>query len=412
MRKLTIFAVSAVLAGAVLAMQTARAEPINLTWFMWSNSDAEVEAWKHVAGMVTEKHPDITIEFQTASWPNYWTKLPALAASGDLPDIVSLQSMRAPGFAQVMMPLDELIARDNFDIDAFVPSMVNGLSKDGKIYALAYDVGPWIMYYNKDRFEAAGLPLPKPGWTEAEFLDAAKALSGDGKFGTSTPVPSQFLAHAASMGATYLDADGNLDLTNEGLKAAFADYVGLVTEHKVAPLLPPAPSGTSSNNIAREKFISGEVATFVTGPWEMINLRAKAGFEVGMAPLPVRSAGSITLSAGSGFGIAATSENKESAWKAVQILSGPEAQEYLGNAGRGLAARSAQQKHWLETSAKDVEGGKAALEAAAANALAFVTTPEWNAVSRLFDQYAPLAFSGSQEPGEVLETIEALATTQ
>lgn len=342
MRKFATLAASAVLAAAALAMQPARAEPVNLTWFMWTSTDEEAEAWKHVAGMVTEKHPDITIEFQTASWPNYWTKLPALAASGNLPDIVSLQALRTPGFAGLMMPLDELIARDNFDIDAFVPSMVDGLSKDGKVLALAYDVGPWVMYYNKDRFEEAGLPLPKPGWTEAEFLDAAKALTGDGKFGASTPVISQFLAHAASMGATYLDADGNLDLTNDDLKAAFADYVKLVTEHKVAPLLPPAPSGTSTNNIAREKFISGEVATFVTGPWEMLNLRAKAGFEVGMAPMPVRSAGSITLSTGSGFGIAATSENKEAAWKAVQILSGPQAQEYQCGPRSGCPHRAAE----------------------------------------------------------------------
>lgn len=410
MRRFATLAASAVLAAAALVMQPARAEPVNLTWFMWTSTETEAKTWKHVASMVTEKHPDITIEFQTASWPNYWTKLPALAASGNLPDIVSLQALRTPGFAELMMPLDELIARDNFDIDAFVPSMVEGLSKDGNVLALAYDVGPWVMFYNKDRFEAAGLPLPKPGWTEAEFLDAAKALTGDGKFGISTPVVSQFLAHAASMGATYLDADGNLDLANDGLKAAFADYVSLVTEHKVAPLLPPAPSGTSTNNISREKFISGEVASFVTGPWEMVNLRAKAGFEVGMVPLPVRSAGSITLSTGSGFGIAATSENKEAAWKAVQVLSGPEAQEYLGTAGRGLAARAAQQKHWLEAAAKDVEGGVPALEAASETALAFVTTPEWNTVVRLFEQYAPLAFSGSQDPGEVLETIQTLAT--
>lgn len=412
MRKFATLAASAVLAAVALAAQPARAEPVNLTWFMWTSSEADVETWKHVADMVTEKHPDITIEFQTASWPNYWTKLPALAASGNLPDIVSLQMLRTPGFAEIMMPLNDLIARDNFDIEAFTPSIVDGLSKDGKVLALAYDAGPTVMYYNKDRFEAAGLPLPKPGWTEAEFMDAAKALTGDGKYGTSTPVLAQFLAHAASMGATYLDADGNLDLANDGLKDAFADYVSLVTEHKVAPIQPPAPSGTSSNKIAREKFIAGEVATFAGGPWELLNVRAKAEFEVGMAPLPVRSAGSIGLNNGSGFGISVTSENREAAWKAIQILSGPEAQAFLGTAGRGFAARTAQQKYWLEATAKDVEGGVAALEAASETALPTVTTPEWNTVVRLFEQYAPLAFSGSQEPGEVLETIQTLATQQ
>ncbi|MBV9537722.1 MAG: hypothetical protein JOY70_02185, partial [Acidisphaera sp.] len=71
-----------------LAVAPARAEPVKLTWLMWSGSEPEVVAWKHVASLVTERYPDITVEFQTTSFPDYWTKLPALAAAGKLPDIV------------------------------------------------------------------------------------------------------------------------------------------------------------------------------------------------------------------------------------------------------------------------------------------------------------------------------------
>ncbi|MGO7902667.1 extracellular solute-binding protein, partial [Rhizobium ruizarguesonis] len=45
------------------------------------------------------------------------------------------------------------------------------------------DVGPWVIYYNQDALEAAGVPLPKQGWTLAEFTDAAKKLTKDGKYG-------------------------------------------------------------------------------------------------------------------------------------------------------------------------------------------------------------------------------------
>src|SRR5271167_1234798 len=99
---------------AAVTVSAARAEPVHLTWFMWSGSEPEVVAWKHVAELVTQKYPDITVEFQTTSFPDYWTKLPTLAAAGKLPDIVSLQSLRAPGFAGLMVPLDDHIRQDHF----------------------------------------------------------------------------------------------------------------------------------------------------------------------------------------------------------------------------------------------------------------------------------------------------------
>ena len=104
-------ALRACLAAVLVALSgnAARAEQVHLTWFMWSGTEPEVVAWKHVAELVTQKYPDITVEFQTTSFPDYWTKLPALAAAGKLPDIVSLQSLRAPGFASLMVPLDDRI---------------------------------------------------------------------------------------------------------------------------------------------------------------------------------------------------------------------------------------------------------------------------------------------------------------
>src|SRR5215472_12128305 len=140
----TLGVLRACLAALLVALSGhgARAEQVHLTWFMWSGTEPEVVAWKHVAELVTLKYPDITVEFQTTSFPDYWTKLPALAAGHKLPDIVSLQSLRSPGFAGLMVPLDDRIKQDHFDIDAFDASIVKGLSRAGKQFALPYDFGP------------------------------------------------------------------------------------------------------------------------------------------------------------------------------------------------------------------------------------------------------------------------------
>jgi ABC-type glycerol-3-phosphate transport system substrate-binding protein len=403
-------ALRACLAAALVALSghAARAEPVHLTWFMWSGTEPEVVAWKHVAGLVTQKFPDITVEFQTTSFPDYWTKLPALAAAGKLPDIVSLQSLRAPGFADLMVPLDDRIAAESFDIGAFDPSIVKGLSRNGKQFALPYDFGPLVLYYNHDMFEKAGLPLPAPGWTEADFMRDAKALTKDGMFGFAASVPDAFLVFARSKGAHYLDAKGQLDLANAGMKSAFTQYTALVSLDKVAPLLPA--SGVQSSSMANGRFTSGNVAMYVDGPWQLLNIKKKASFTVGMAPVPAREAGSITVSAGSGFGIATTSTHKEAAWKAIQVMTGPEAEQYLGEAGRAFAARKDLQKYWYDVAAAGVVGAHEALPAALKTAEPYVTTPNWATVAALFEQYAPLAFGGSEQPGKVLDTIQNLAS--
>jgi ABC-type glycerol-3-phosphate transport system substrate-binding protein len=404
------FAGASALAVSVLGLgfaglwtTAASADPVTLKWYMWSGSDAETAAWRHVADMVTAKYPDIKIQLDTSAWPDYWTKLPTLAASNTLPDIVSLQSLRAPGFSSLMVPLDDRVKRDKFDIASFDKSIVGGLSHDGKVFALPYDFGPLLVYYNADLFAKAQLPAPKAGWTVADFIKDAKALTTGSQFGYSLGGVDQVVAWAASAGASYMKGD-EVDLTNPKFVAAFQSYVDLVAKEKVAPVL--AASGSMQlGDVSRGRFAAGDVAMIIDGPWQLINLKSSVKFKIGLAPLPAGPAGSITVSAGSGFGISTTSGHPEEVWKAVQILTGPEAEQYLASQGRGFAARVAFQKYWYDVAAKGVENGPEALDAAQKGALPYVTTPNWNTVNNLFEQYQPLAMNGSQTAAQVLDTI-------
>jgi ABC-type glycerol-3-phosphate transport system substrate-binding protein len=391
----------------VLVGTAAQAAPTKLTWLMWTGSEPEVIAWKRVAEMVTEKYPDITVEFQTTSFPDYWTKLPILAASGKLPDIVSLQSLRTAGFSGLMDPLNSRVKADRFDINSFEPSIVEGLSHDGKLYAVPYDFTAYLIYYNRDMFVAAGLPLPQPGWTQTDFMKAAKTLTKNGNFGFAVSEPESLIAFSLSKGAHYLNNQGDLDITNAGMKNAFTEFAALVSVDKVAPLFPA--SGTLSSAVANGRFTSGNIAMYVDGPHNLLNIKKKANFAVGMVPVPVREAGSITITAGSGFGISTTSKNKDAAWKAIQVMTGPDAEQYLARAGRAFPARVPFQNDWFDIAAMDVTGARDALNAAIKTAQPFTTTPNWSTVSALFMQYAPLAYAGTEAPGKVLETIQNLA---
>ena len=67
------------------------------------------------ANLVTEQYPEIKVTPQISGWSDYWTRLPVLASSGQIGDIVAMQSMRMPSFYSVLEPLDPMFAKDSFD---------------------------------------------------------------------------------------------------------------------------------------------------------------------------------------------------------------------------------------------------------------------------------------------------------
>ncbi|PDS42248.1 ABC transporter substrate-binding protein [Rhizobium anhuiense] len=391
--------------GSSLFATAASAEQVNLTWQMWTGSEADTKGWQHLADMVTAKYPDIKVTLTTTGWVDYWTRLPVLAASGQLADIVSMQSLRMPNFYSLLEPLNDRIAADKFDVGAFTPSIIGGMSVDKQLYGLPYDVGPWVIYYNQDALEAAGIPLPKPGWTLAEFTDAAKKLTKDGKYGFGI-TPQNYSVLASAWGDKYVNDSGELDLTNPSAVAAAEKVIGFAAKDKVAPLV---PSSADAGTVIQGRFYSGNVAMYVDGPWSIIGMKDKVKFKIGSTTLP-RGEGELTaVTAGSGFGIATSSKNKDAAWKAIQVLTSPEALQYLAEQGRALPARTAAQSSWYKVAAKDITNGGEAIDYSLAHSVPYVITNNWAAVENLFNQYFPPAFAGSADAKQTMESIQSLA---
>jgi len=382
------------------------ADAVALNWQMWTGSAEDTAAWQHLADMVHEKYPNITVTLQTSSWNDYWTKLPVLAASGQLADVVSMQSLRTPNFYQLLEPLDPYVEKDKFDKGAFVPSIMDGMSTGGKLYGLPYDVGPWVIFYNKQAFDAAGLKAPASDWTMADFLADAKALSKNGSFGFGA-TPGLFPQWVTANGGNYLNADGTPNFTAPDVVKAAESFASLVTTDKVAPAV---PASANADDFVTGRFDSGNVAMYVDGPWSLISKKKDVKFPIGIVPMPAGPQGSQSVTAGSGFGISASSKHKDEAWQAIQVITSPEAEEYLAKQGRALPARTAQQSFWFDFAAKDVEGAKDGIAYAMQHSKPYPIGNGWNGVEALMSQYLPLALSGSEPAAKTLATIQSLAT--
>lgn len=399
--KLTTVLAAALLASSAFIATAQAQEQVNLTWQMWGDEN-DAALWKSLADLVTEEYPNITVTAQISGWTDYWTRLPVLASSGQIADLVAMQSMRMPSFYSILEPLDAYFASDGFDVSPFETSIIAGLGHDGTQYALPYDVGPWMVFYNRDKFAAAGLAEPALDWTFDDFKAAAQKLTEGENFGYAGQA-FDFIAGPVALGAEYFNADNQFDVTNAGYVDAVGKFVDLTAVDKASPVFASGAGAVTASG----RFASGNAAMYIDGPWSLISTQGSVDFKMGVAPLPRGEGESRFITAGSGWGISATSPHKEEAYKALQILTGPKAAEILASAGRALPGRLAEQTYWYDVAAKDVSGTREVLAYMFEHSTPFRLNEYWNEFENLITQYMPLALNGDSTTEAVLADIQS-----
>lgn len=316
---------------------------VTLRWSMWADSPAETKVWDALAQRVTEVHPNIKVNLETVSFTDYWDKLSTQLASGNEGDIVAMQALRMPGFAArgAMQSLQPFIGDDSdFNLDDFFTVIEQGLSFQEEVHALAYDLGPPLLYYNVDIFDAAGVPVPSSTepMTWEQFRETASRLTNKEarQFGyVQNPTFDWMIPWLWSGGGGYMNVDKTeCTLDSSQSIAALEFLVSLLTEGVAAPI-----TDLANSNFGYEQFSGGSIAMHLDGPWQVVNIRDSADFNFGIAPMPAGSAGSVGWVNGSGFGISNTTDHAQEAWQAVKVITSTESLKQLANAGRGYPAR-------------------------------------------------------------------------
>ena len=129
------------------------------------------------------ENPNIDLNITAYPEDNYGVKLDTSIAAGKAPDLVLVfgpEQMRAG----LLMTLDDVVQEENIDLSTYVPAIVEpgdefSCNWEGNLYCLGSYVGSVQMLYNKDMFDAAGIPYPAP-WppmTPEEFIDIACQLT-------------------------------------------------------------------------------------------------------------------------------------------------------------------------------------------------------------------------------------------
>ena len=204
-------------------------EKVTLEFYSWLDEEK-------IFTLLTEEykkdHPNIDFNLHFVPTNDYETKLLTAFSGGASIDCFAVAS--APSFAAYQNKgqvycIDDLVTENKTDTSGFQASY-DGLKVDGKAYVLPYKTSSWVVYYNKDIFDNAGVPYPSEEWTWEEYAQTAY----------NTPLEKATMANEA--GADYSGAflQGkygmfyNGDWVIEMLNTAIDD--GETLNYDIAPL--------------------------------------------------------------------------------------------------------------------------------------------------------------------------------
>jgi multiple sugar transport system substrate-binding protein len=312
---------------------------VELVWSVWGGMPSDEENWGNMAKAVTAKYPNIKITLQMSDWNTYWTKLTTQVASGTAADIVTMQSLRAPGYAKNgLVPLKDYVSADSeIKLEDFNESIISGLSQEGELYALPYDFAPIVMYYNQDMFEKYGVPLPTEDMTWDQVVEAGKQMTNaaEKEYGVMiVPEIDYVLPFIFSNGGEIVTDDLKYNANNPEAVEAVQWVSDLLNTHKIAQ-----PIVTGNHMVGQEQFASGKIGMYFSGPWDISYFKDQAKFKYGISTIPKGKKGSISWAAGSGFGISKNSKHPDEAYKAIAVLTDMANQEALAASGRAYPAR-------------------------------------------------------------------------
>lgn len=311
-------------------------------WIYDEMASSEEKAMVQAAHDFEALNPGITIVFQNVPHRGLMDKFIAASVTGEVPDVVHVAlawsiELGAMGHAEV---LDSYIGEDKQK--ELPKGALDSGSYRGKLYGLPWYIDSTALFYNKDMFREAGLPLPgsEPmNWEE--LLETARKLTrdlnGDGK------TDQYGFAMRKGRGASiawfpFFWANGGHLYTEDGLSPAFNSKEGLgafkyLTDMYAEKVMPPGTIAYDTWDDVRNAFISKKMAMYIAGNWEIGPMTEGAEFEWGVAPHPKQKIRSSFLG-GASFIIPSKAKNKEAAWKWIDFLTDAGSMKYLAEYDR------------------------------------------------------------------------------
>jgi multiple sugar transport system substrate-binding protein len=333
-----------------------------LTWWTLDRAPT-LDDWK---AAFREEYPNITVEPEVITLPEYNAKFQVAIASGTPPDTVLQNSHAQTRWydAGVHLDLTQLLARDKINLQRDYALMGTEVWC-GKTYALPMDADANAVFYNKTMLQKAGLKDPwadgKGDWTLDEMIDLARKVTQDtdrdGKIDQwgiawAYTHPSHVAQFVWTKGADVADF-GNMKYTLDqgpSMDAHQQIYNWLVRDKLIISAAETADVQKQYNRT--NPFRTGRVAFHVRAVADVRqNTREIAdSFDWDILPFPKLNAGrpGIPLVSGNPNSVVAASKAPEAAYLWAKHIAGAKGQEVLART-QSLPALKSRQDVFLTT---------------------------------------------------------------
>jgi multiple sugar transport system substrate-binding protein len=259
-------------------------------------------------------NPTITVQIDTIPFADYFTKLQTAVAGGTAGDAFELNYENFVSYAKS----GSLTPLQNVDPTTYKKSLLNAFTYNGKQLGLPESFSNEVLFYNKNLFAAAGVPLPTATWTWKDEQAAAQKLTNKAKgvWGDYQPITfDEFYKVLAQSGGSFLNKDGTKTAFNSPAGVAAANW--LVA--KSGKTMPTEADGAGTPDYDTNLFSNGKLAIWHSGIWMFSTLaNAKFGWDVAVEPGNTTKASALFTN---GVMVNAASKNKAAAQKWISFLS-------------------------------------------------------------------------------------------
>jgi fructooligosaccharide transport system substrate-binding protein len=305
---------------------------VKLTFWRNSGNQAENQAYKDLVTSFEAAHPNILIKMQSIPYSDYELRLRTQIASGNPPDIMTIDSPNLALYANAgsLLSIDQYM-RKEVQLGDIPQATLDGLTFKGQIYLSPVVESSIALIYNIHLFKEAGIPLPsedpnKP-LTWDEVVKIAQRINNP-KMGVYGIEPAQGFGDGEApayfkipflwqFGSQVLSPDGTTAsgyLNSKDALSALQFYQDLYHKFRVASVeLPP------------DAFEKGKLAMTVLGSWTLTDLEKsnpnfKLGEDFGVAPLPMAKQ-HIVPNGGWALGISSETQYPKEAWAFIKYVS-------------------------------------------------------------------------------------------
>ena len=367
-RTLAAAGLAAVLAALVSGCGGSSSGSSGSTVNWWTWDDKQAAAYKTCATAFEKANPGTTVKISQYAVDDYFTKLTAGFVAGNAPDAFqdSVQYFQAYANQHQLLPLDDLMAKSNFDLKRFSVGVDSWKFTDGKQYGLPLDWSATGLYYDTDAITKAGYTpadMAKLTWNPDDggtFGKVAAHLTVDKKgvrgdqpgfdknqvatYGTGQMAARDFIGEVTW--SSFVSTTGWRlgDKPQWPTKFNYDDprfvktiqWVRSLTDQGFAPKFGSFTGGGGQQTISDVELLgSGKVAMETSGSWSASTFAKLPKVKVGIAPTVLGPDGKTraVVSNSNGNNIWAGTKNPDLAWKWVSYMGSPGCQSAAGASG-------------------------------------------------------------------------------